>query len=126
VKGICYCTVAVLLAVSSGFAQTPAGRRAGLATVLQLSYAGIKADLTAAAEKMPSDDYALKPGPSPEVRTFGALMAHVAAGQYGTCAAVRSVPSPVAGKKLEQVYLRLKGIVPPSTERQALPRKEAP
>jgi hypothetical protein len=161
----------------------------GLTTVLQLSYAGIKADLIAAAEKMPADDYTFKPGPMPEVRTFGRLFTHVAAGHFATCAAVRGVPSPVAGKKLEQelttkaeitkflaesfafcdeafastteqnalefvrqgpneltrasvlygllahnaemygvgtVYLRLKGIVPPSTERQANPRKEAP
>jgi DinB family protein len=188
VKSFRYCMVSVLLGVSSGFAQPPVGRKAGLSTVLQLSYAGIKADLVAEAEKMPDADYDFRPGPMPEVRTFGRLFTHVAAGQFGTCAAVKGVPNPVAGKKLEQelttkaqitkflaesfafcddafasttdqnalefvrqgpneltrasvlygllahdaemygigtVYLRLKGIVPPSTERQAGPRKEA-
>lgn len=186
-KSIRYCAVAVLLAVSSSFAQPPVGRKAGLTTVLQLSYAGIKADLIAEAEKMPDEDYGFKPGPMPEVRSFGRLFTHVAAGQFGTCAAVKGVPNPVAGNEMEQklttkaeitkflaesfafcddafasttdqnalefvrqgpneltrasvlygllahnaemygistVYLRLKGIVPPSTERQAAPRKE--
>lgn len=167
--------------------QQPVGRKAGLALVLQLSYEGIKADLLAEAEKMPESDYALKPGTMPEVRTFGQLFAHVADGQFGTCAAVRGVPNPVAGRNLERelkskaefikalresftfcdevfsstsdenalqfvrqgpneltrasvlygllahnaemygigtVYLRLKGIVPPSTEHQNKVRRD--
>jgi hypothetical protein len=162
--------------------EQPAGRKAGLAMVLQLSYEGIKADLLAEAEKMPESDYAFKPGPMAEVRTFGQLFAHVAEGQFGTCAAVKGTPNPVAGRSLQRelsskaefikvleesftfcdevfsstsdenalqfirqgpneltrasvlygllahnaemygigtVYLRLKGIVPPSTERQS-------
>ena len=129
---------------------------------------------------MPEADYNLKPGAMPEVRTFGQLFGHVAAGQFGICAAVKGVPNPMATKTLEDfktkaefvkvltdsfafcddafssttddnamqfvkqgpnelpraaalfgllahnsemygigtVYLRLKGIVPPSTERQ--------
>jgi hypothetical protein len=82
-------------------AQQP-GRKAGLATALQLSYAGIKADLIAEAEKMPEADYSLRPGPMPEVRTFGQLFAHVAAGQFGTCAAVKGVPNPMSGRNLQQ------------------------
>lgn len=176
------CLAAAIMSIGPvAVAGQPAGRKAGLAMVLQLSYEGIKANLIAEAEKMPEADYGLKPGPMSEVRTFGQLFAHVAAGQYGTCAAVKGVPNPVAGKNLEQelkskadviktladsfafcddvfasttdenalqfvrqgpneltrasvlygllahnaemygigtVYLRLKGIVPPSTERQ--------
>jgi hypothetical protein len=171
-----------MVLTATAVAQQPAGRRAGLATALQLSYGGIKADLIAEAEKMPEADYGLKPGENPEVRTFGQLFAHVAASQFGTCAALKSAPNPAAGKNFEQelktkmefvkvlrdsfafcddvfasttdqnslefvrrgpneltrasvlygllahnaemygigtVYLRLKGIVPPSTERQA-------
>ena len=80
-------------------AEQPAGRRVGLATFLQLAYGGIKADLLAAAEKMPEADYEFKPGSMPEVRTFGQLFRHVAAGQLDTCAAVKGVPSPAAEKK---------------------------
>jgi DinB superfamily len=176
-----YLAAALILTPAIAAAQQPGGRKAGLATVLQLSYEGIKSNLMAEAEKMPDADYGLKPGPAQEVRTFGQLFAHVAAGQFGTCAAVKGVPNPVAGRNLEQelkgkaefvkvltesfafcddafssttdenalqfvrqgpneltrasvlygllahnaemygigtVYLRLKGIVPPSTERQ--------
>lgn len=176
-----FLVVAIVLTASIAFAQPPVGRKAGLATVLQLSYQGIKADLTAEAAALPETDFSFKPGPMPEVRTFGQLFGHVAAGQFGTCAAVKGVANPVAGKNLEQelktkaefikvladsfafcddafssttddnalqfvqqgpnqltrasvlygllahnaemygigtVYLRLKGIVPPSTERQ--------
>lgn len=174
-------TTLVALLASSASAQPPAGRKVDLATGLQLSYAGIKANLVTEAEKMPEADYDFKPGSMPEVRTFGQLFAHVAAGHFGTCAAVRGIPNPMQDRKLEQelktkaevikalgdsftfcdeafasttaenatafirqgpneitratalygllahdaemygigtVYLRLKGIVPPSTERQ--------
>jgi hypothetical protein len=46
------------------------------------------------ADKMPEEDYSLKPGTMPEVRTFGQLFGHVAAGQFGVCAAVKGVPNP--------------------------------
>lgn len=170
----------LLLASVTG-AQPPAGRKVGLAMGRQLGYGGSKANLVAEAEKMPEADFGFQPGSMPEVRTFGQLFAHVAAGQFGTCAAVKSVTDPTQGRHLEQelktkaefvkiladsfafcddvfssttdenaaafirqgpneitramalygllahnsemygigtVYLRLKGIVPPSTERQ--------
>jgi hypothetical protein len=169
-----------VLPASFAVAQPTVGK-VGLAAMLKGSYAGSKTNLTSAAEKMPEADYGLKPGTMPEVRTFGQLFAHVADGQFGVCAAVKGVPNPVAGRRLEQelkakaefvkvlsdsfafcddaflsttdenamqfvrqgpndlprasllygllahnaemygigtVYLRLKGIVPPSTERQ--------
>ena len=101
-KGALYFVAALVLMASTAFAQPALGRKAGLAMVLQLSYEGIKADLSAEAEKMPEADYSFKPGTMPEVRTFGQLFAHVAAGQFGTCAAVKGIPNPVAGKRLEQ------------------------
>jgi hypothetical protein len=176
---------ACLLVSSLANARQPSGRKAGLAMVLQLSYEGIKADLLAQADKMPEADYGFKPGPMSEVRTFGQVVAHVADGQFGTCAAVKGVPNPAASKNLQKqpetkaefvkalaesfafcddvfssttdanaldfvrqgpneltrasvlygllahnaemygvgtVYLRLKGLVPPSTERQTRPR----
>src|SRR5713101_8432476 len=173
--------LSILLLASAAGGQPAAGRKVGLALGLQLSYAGSKANLTAEAERMPDADFGFKPGSMPEVRTFGQVVAHVAAGLFGTCAAVKGVPDPTQGRNLEQqlktkaefvkvladsfafcddvfssttdenavafvhqgpneitramalygllahnsemygigtVYLRLKGIVPPSTERQ--------
>jgi len=38
----------------------------------------------------------------PEVRTYGALFAHVAQAQFGQCAGVKGVPNPQQGKQLEE------------------------
>jgi hypothetical protein len=173
-------TAATMLLSSPVVGQRPVVGRVGVAGVLQRGYAASKANLMSEAEKMPEADYSLKPGTMPEVRTFGQLFGHVAAGQFGVCAAVKGVPNPLAAKTLEDfktkaefvkvltdsfafcedafssttddnamefikqgqnelpraavlfgllahnsemygigtVYLRLKGIVPPSTERQ--------
>ena len=176
------CLVSAFLFLASGTGAQPAvGRKVGLAMGLQISYGGSKANLVSEAEKMPEADVGFKPGSMPEVRAFGQIFAHVAAGQFGVCAAVKGVPDPTQGRNLEQelrtkaefmkiladsfafcddvfssttdenavafvrqgpneitramalygllahnsemygigtVYLRLKGIVPPSTERQ--------
>jgi hypothetical protein len=36
------------------------------------------------------------------VRTFGQVIAHIAASQFGTCASLRGVANPVAGRDLEK------------------------
>jgi len=51
------------------------------------TYTGIKNNLTKAAEKMPEDQYGFQP--VTEIRTFGALMAHIADAQLGLCSAAR-------------------------------------
>jgi hypothetical protein len=55
-----------------------------------------------AADKMPEAEYGFKPGPMPEVRTYGQLFAHVADAQFAMCAAVKGVANPVEGKHLDQ------------------------
>jgi uncharacterized damage-inducible protein DinB len=57
-----------------------------LSTEAKQAYNNIKNNLTRAAEKMPDDAYEFKA--SPDIRTFGALIAHVAQSQMGTCSAV--------------------------------------
>jgi uncharacterized damage-inducible protein DinB len=55
----------------------------------------VKGFLTAAAEQMPPGDYAFKP--SPDVRSFGQLIGHVADASYMFCgAAKKETKSPVA------------------------------
>ena len=51
------------------------------------AYTAIKNNLTKMAEKMPEEHYAFQP--TPEIRTFGQLVAHVADSQTRTCAAVK-------------------------------------
>jgi hypothetical protein len=53
---------------------------------IKQGYNAIKNNLTKAAEKMPEDQYSFKA--SPDIRTFGALIAHIADSQTRTCNAV--------------------------------------
>jgi len=98
-----FVSAAVLLVAPAVYSQMPAaGQKIGLATSLQRGYAGIKANFTAAAEKMPDADYAFKVGSMPEARTYGQLIAHIAQSQFGQCSGLTGVPNPMAGKNLEQ------------------------
>ena len=57
-----------------------------LSTETKQAYNNIKGNLTRAAEKMPDADYDFKA--SPDIRTFGALIGHIAQSQMGTCSAI--------------------------------------
>jgi len=57
-----------------------------LASETKQAYTNIKNNLTRAAEKMPDDAYDFKA--SPDIRTFGALIGHIAQSQMGSCSAV--------------------------------------
>jgi hypothetical protein len=98
-----FTSAAVVLCASTVFAQTPAaGQKVGLATSLQRGYAGLKANFTAAADKMPEADYNFKPGTTPEARNYGQVITHIAQSQFGQCSALTGVPNPMAGKNLEK------------------------
>ena len=66
----------------------------GAVQYLQASYAGIKRDLVAAAEKMPDADYGFKPSQMSAARTYGAGIAHAANGMFAACARAKGVPNP--------------------------------
>jgi len=98
-----FVSASVLLIAPTVFSQPPpGGQKIGLATSLQRGYAGFKTNFTQAAEKMPEADYSFKPGSTPEVRTFGQAIAHVAQTQFGQCSGINGVPNPMQGKNLEQ------------------------
>jgi uncharacterized damage-inducible protein DinB len=59
-------------------------------TETKASYNTIKGYLTRAAAAMPEDGYSFKP--TPEIRTFGALLAHIADHQVRYCSAARGTP----------------------------------
>jgi len=58
-------------------------------------YEGSKNNLTRSAEKMPEQFYSFKP--TPDVRTFGQLIGHLADFQYVFCAAAAGEKPPVNG-----------------------------
>jgi hypothetical protein len=88
------------LAAGSLYAQ-PATTEAA---ILKQAYAAIKGNLVKAAEKMPEDQYGFKA--SPDIRTYGALIAHVADVQGRICAAAAgSTPPASAGDKTAKADL---------------------
>jgi uncharacterized damage-inducible protein DinB len=64
----------------------------------QSVYSGAKKILLRSAEKMPAENYGFKPAES--VRTYGAIIGHIADSQYAFCSAVRGEKSPAP--KIEQ------------------------
>lgn len=177
---------ALFLAAGVALAQTPAPapQSTDLATGLKRAWAGAKLNVTEAADKMTDANYSFKA--TPEVRSFGEIIGHIAAGNaaycsrakgeappkseidklttkadlvkalndsFATCDAVfstitdqsllekvKSGPNETArGVYLAGViahvnehygnlvtYMRLKGMVPPSTERQQKAMSAAP
>jgi hypothetical protein len=61
-----------------------------LVSEMKAGYEGTKNKLVRMAEKMPEEHYSFKA--TPEVRTFGELVAHVADSQAGTCSAINGAP----------------------------------
>ena len=64
----------------------------GAVALLNGSFTFVDGYITKAAEQVPEADYAFKP--TPEVRSFGGVIAHVADTQYGICSAVLGEPNP--------------------------------
>lgn len=74
------------------------------ADAIRQSYNAIKSNLLKAADKMPDDGYAFKP--TPEQRTFGGWVAHVADAQTAGCSRALGMPkSPSAGSKTTKADL---------------------
>jgi uncharacterized damage-inducible protein DinB len=82
----CSMTILAVTCAISLHAQNP------LSTETKGLYTMIKTNIIRAAEKMPEANYSFKP--TPEVRTFGQIIGHVADAQYEFCA-------PVKGEKKE-------------------------
>jgi uncharacterized damage-inducible protein DinB len=83
----------LFLAASTSSAQAPAGGQTiSLAQGLQRSYNGIKANLNEAATKMVDAEYSYRP--SPDIRTYGGQLAHVAFWNYVFCSAAKSEENP--------------------------------
>jgi hypothetical protein len=175
-----------VIATASAAQQTPApaGRTLTLSGEMLRGFQTMQRDLAEAAEKMPDEHYGFRP--TPDIKPFGQLVAHVALAQFGTCATLKGEPNPrkdeeedasrtkadaiallkasagycdpavsaltdaamteltkmgpnqlakgllpasLVGHGAEMygtmaVYLRLKGIVPPTTERQNQMKKD--
>jgi uncharacterized damage-inducible protein DinB len=57
-----------------------------LSTAVKHSYENVKRNFIETAEKVPEDDYSFRP--TPEIRTFAAVLNHIASSQMRTCSAI--------------------------------------
>ena len=92
-----------LFALAAIFALSASAQTANpMSTELKGLYTGIKNNIVKAAEKVPEESYSFKP--SPDVRSFGQLVGHVADAQYLFCTAgkpeAQQKKAPGAEKKL--------------------------
>src|SRR5271163_4251829 len=84
----------------SGFAQSaaPASAQANpLSTSLRNLYMGNRNNIVRTAEKMPEENYGMRPGTQPEVRTFGQQVTHVSAYNFLWCSQARGEKNPNPG-----------------------------
>src|SRR5215471_3899899 len=73
-------------------------------------YKSIRGYFIRAAEKMPEADYSFKP--SPDVRTFGQQIAHVADDQYNLCAPAKGETRKAAYTAIESSLSKKADLVP--------------
>src|SRR4051794_2759586 len=91
-------TALTILCAAAAFAQAPAGGNPSIAEFKQ-NYTGVKNNLIRMAGKMPAENYEYKP--VAEIRSFAALMVHIADAQMRTCTMLNSgtAKSTDAGEK---------------------------
>jgi len=87
VRSIAPTVLALVLGAAALNAQAPASAGNPFISEAKPAYNTIKNNLTAMAAKMPPEAYDFKA--TPDVRTFGGLVAHIADTQMRTCAAVK-------------------------------------
>lgn len=91
--------IALSLLAIPAFAQTSNP----LSAWLRAAYTNNHNNILRAAEKMPEENYGLRPGPQEEVRTFGQQLGHVANFNYLWCSQAKGEKNPNAGINLEKL-----------------------
>jgi DinB family protein len=92
------CGMAALPAISQGggAAQTPptATPTDPLATFVKGSFKQISTNLIGSAEQMPEENFSMKLGTTPEVRTFAAMIGHVINANFFFCSQAKGEAAP--------------------------------
>jgi uncharacterized damage-inducible protein DinB len=72
-------------------------------TWLRNAYTGNRNTIVRSAEKMPEENYGMRPGTQQEVRTFGQQVGHIANYNFMWCAQAKGEKNPNAGNNLEKL-----------------------
>lgn len=93
------CSLLAMLSITAAGALAQAPAAASSANPISAShgkmYTMLSGMVVAAAEKMPEENYSFKP--TPEVRSFGQLVGHLADSQYYFCALASGETKPAGG-----------------------------
>ena len=84
--------VILVLCVCTASAQGQPNR---IAAGQKFLHTMVKNNIIGSAQKMPEENYSFKP--TPEVRSYGQLLGHIADAQYLFCSAVLGKPNPAPG-----------------------------
>src|ERR1700676_4923589 len=88
----------LLVLTASGFAQSAAQDQTNpLSTWLRNAYMWNRNNIVRTAEKMPEENYGMRPGAQTEVRTFGQQVAHVATYNFLWCSQAKGEENPSPG-----------------------------
>jgi uncharacterized damage-inducible protein DinB len=90
-----------LLAIPAAAQTEPSANP--MSTWLRNAYMGNRNNIVRSAEKMPEENYGLRPGPQTEVRTFGQQVGHVANYNFLWCSQAKGEKNPNAGTNLEKL-----------------------
>jgi uncharacterized damage-inducible protein DinB len=89
----------ILLSATLASAQ-PSAPDTGYTATVRSSWNSVKRYVTASAEKMPAENYGFRP--TPEVRTFGELIGHLANEHYLLCSPLKGEANPMAKVDFEK------------------------
>ena len=102
-KTIALIALAVVATLPLG-AQAPASDPANpIASWLRGAYTNNKNTIVRTAEKMPEENYTMRPGAQQEVRSFGQQVGHVANYDFLWCSQAKGEKNPHAGENLEKL-----------------------
>jgi len=90
-----WCFVLVFTVGTAGVAGAQGAPGDPLTAATRQSFQTVRGYVLKSAEKMAEADYAFKP--TPEVRSFGALLGHIANANYSICARAAGEKSPAPG-----------------------------
>lgn len=74
-----------------------------LSTWLRGAYTGNRNNILRSAEKMPEENYGMRPGAQEEVRTFGQQIGHLATYNFRWCSQAKGEKNPNAGVNLDKL-----------------------
>ena len=92
-----------LLAVPAAAQQSGASSANPLSTWLRNAYMNNRNTIVRSAEKMPEENYGMRPGTQQEVRTFGQQVGHIANYNFLWCSQAKGEKNPNAGNNLEKL-----------------------